>query len=104
MQKSFVKWLIVIGVGVVIAAIPPPESITRQSWTLLAIFISTIVGSMLQPLTGGAIVLLGIAATVVTGALEPTKALKGYSDPVVWLVLAAFFLSCGMVKTGLGRR
>ncbi len=49
-------------------------------------------------------VLLGVVATVVTGALKPTDALKGYSEPVVWLVLAAFFLSCGMIKTGLGRR
>jgi DASS family divalent anion:Na+ symporter len=31
-------------------------------------------------------------------------ALKGYSDPVVWLVLCAFFISRGVMKTGLGRR
>jgi DASS family divalent anion:Na+ symporter len=101
---SLWRWAGTIGAGVVIAALPPPDGVTRQSWLLLAIFISTIVGSMLQPLTGSAVVLLGIAATVITGALDPTKALKGHSDPVVWLVLAAFFLSCGMVKTGLGRR
>jgi DASS family divalent anion:Na+ symporter len=104
MQKSLVKWLAVVGMGIFIAVLPPPEGVTRQSWLLLAIFIATIVGSMLQPIAASAIVLLGVAATVVTGALDPAKALKGYSDPVVWLVLAAFFLSCGMVKTGLGRR
>src|SRR5436190_540551 len=104
MQKSFVKWLIVVGVGVLIAALPPPEGITRPSWNLFAIFIATIIGSIVQPLTGSAMVLLGVAMTVASGALKPTDALKGYSDPVVWLVLAAFFLSCGMVKTGLGRR
>jgi DASS family divalent anion:Na+ symporter len=32
------------------------------------------------------------------------QALTGYADPVVWLVLAAFFISRGMIKTGLGRR
>jgi DASS family divalent anion:Na+ symporter len=32
------------------------------------------------------------------------EALAGYADPVVWLVLAAFFISRGMIKTGLGRR
>jgi DASS family divalent anion:Na+ symporter len=31
-------------------------------------------------------------------------ALAGYGDPIVWLVLAAFFMSRGMIKTGLGRR
>lgn len=49
-------------------------------------------------------VLLGVVATVVFGALKPFDALKGYADPVVWLVLSAFFLSVAMIKTGLGRR
>ncbi|MCA1590908.1 MAG: anion permease, partial [Acidobacteria bacterium] len=71
---------------------------------VLAIFVSTIVGSIVQPLAGSAMVLLGVIATVVFGALKPIDALKGYSEPVVWLVLAAFFLSVGMIKTGLGRR
>jgi divalent anion:Na+ symporter, DASS family len=32
------------------------------------------------------------------------RALAGYGDPIVWLPLAAFFMSRGMLKTGLGRR
>jgi len=99
-----VKWLIVVGCGAFVAAMPRPDGITRASWTLLAIFIATIVGSIVQPLRGSAMVLIGVIATVVFGALKPTEALKGYAEPVVWLVLAAFFLSCGMIKTGLGRR
>ena len=102
--KTWHRWLITIGAGVVVAILPRPEGITSEAWLLLAIFISTIVGSIVQPLTGSAVVLLGVVATVVAGALKPFDALKGYSDPVVWLVLAAFFLSCGMIKTGLGRR
>lgn len=104
MQSKVVKWLIVIGVGVVVLIIPRPDTVTRESWTLLAIFIATIVGSIVQPLTASAMVLIGVTATVVFGALKPADALKGYSDPVVWLVLAAFFLACAMIKTGLGRR
>ncbi len=104
MQSKIVKWLIVIGCGVGIAIIPPPEGVTRGSWALLAIFIATIVGSIVQPLTGSAIVLLGVTATVVLGVLKPFDALKGYADPVVWIVLSAFFLSTAVVKTGLGRR
>jgi len=104
MNKTWIKWLAVIGTGVLIAAIPRPEGVTRESWNLLAVFIATIVGSVVQPLTGSAMVMLGVIATVLTGAMEPKKALLGYADPVVWLVLAAFFLSCAMVKTGLGRR
>jgi divalent anion:Na+ symporter, DASS family len=104
MENKLLKWVIVVGCGVVISALPPPEGVTYQGWLLFAIFIATIIGSIIQPLPGSAMVLLGVVATVVTGALKPAEALKGYSEPVVWLVLAAFFLSCGMIKTGLGRR
>src|SRR4030095_7127992 len=73
-------------------------------WRLLAIFVATIIGSILRPVPSGAIVLLGVTAIALVGALPVDQALKGYADPIVWLVLAAFFISRGMIKTGLGRR
>ncbi|MBV9959373.1 MAG: DASS family sodium-coupled anion symporter, partial [Acidobacteria bacterium] len=48
--------------------------------------------------------LLGVSAAAISGALPVESALKGYADPIVWLVLAAFMISRGMIKTGLGRR
>ncbi|MEO7506532.1 MAG: SLC13 family permease [Pyrinomonadaceae bacterium] len=52
---------------------------------------------------GGAMRLMGIIAVAVTGALPVDQALNGYADPIVWMVLAAFMISRGMIKTGLGR-
>lgn len=104
MQKKWVKWLIVLAVGVGIAVIPPPEGVPREAWTLLAIFIATIVGSIVQPLTGAAMVLLGVVAVALFRAVTIEKALSGYADKFVWLVLAAFFISRAMIKTGLGQR
>src|SRR4029453_771857 len=104
MNKQLVRWLITIGVGVLIAVLPRPEGVTREAWTLLAIFVATIVGSMVQPLAGSAMVLLGVIATALFGALKIEKALSGYADKFVWLVLAAFFISRAMIKTGLGHR
>lgn len=104
MQNKWIKWLVVLGGGVLISSVPPPEGITRPAWNLFAIFIATIIGSILQPLTGSAMVLLGVTATVVCGSLKPFDALKGYADPVVWIVLSAFFLSIAVINTGLGRR
>ena len=101
---SISKWLITLGVGLLIAFLPRPEGVTREAWTLLAIFIATIVGSIVQPLTGSAMVLLGVVATTLFGALKIEKALSGYADKYVWLVLAAFFISRAMIKTGLGHR
>ena len=104
MQKPLVKWLIVIGCGLLVAFIPRPEGVTREAWTLLAIFVATIVGSIVQPMTGSAMVLFGVIATAVFRALPIEKALSGYADKFVWLVLAAFFISRAMIKTGLGHR
>ncbi len=104
MHRTWVKWLIVLGVGIGIAVIPPPAGVTREAWTLLAIFIATIVGSIVQPLTGAAMVLLGVVALAAFRAVPIEKALSGYADKFVWLVLAAFFISRAMIKTGLGHR
>ena len=84
--------------------IPVPEGVTPQSWRLLAIFAATIMGSIVQPIPGAAIVLLGVTALPLFNVMRINEALTGYADPVVWLVLAAFFISRGMIKTGLGRR
>jgi DASS family divalent anion:Na+ symporter len=103
-SSRIIRWAIVLLAALVILLIPVPAGITRQSWHLLAIFIATIVGSIVRPLPGGAMVLLGVAALALTGTLPVVEALGGYGDPIVWLVLAAFFMSRGMIKTGLGRR
>ncbi len=98
------RWAIVLLVCISIWLIPPPAGITPKSWHLLAIFVATITGSIVRPVPGGAMVLLGVAALALTGTLPIEEALAGYADPIVWLVLAAFFMSRGMIKTGLGRR
>ncbi|HEY0321475.1 MAG TPA: DASS family sodium-coupled anion symporter [Pyrinomonadaceae bacterium] len=99
-----IKWSIVVLSAITIALIPVPQGITPQSWRLLAIFIATIIGSILRPVPSGAVVLIGVATVALTGTLPVEGALRGYADPIVWLVLAAFFISRGMIKTGLGRR
>ncbi len=103
-RMRLVKWAVVVGVAVAVALTPVPQGVTPQSWRLLAIFVATIIGSILRPVPSAAIVLLGVTAVALTGVLSVGEALRGYADPVVWLVLAAFFISRGMIKTGLGRR
>jgi len=103
-KSRLIRWAIVLLAGLAILLIPVPTGITKQSWHLLAIFVSTIVGLIVKPVPGGAIVLLGVATLALTGTMPVESALRGYGDPIVWLVLAAFFMSRGMIKTGLGRR
>jgi divalent anion:Na+ symporter, DASS family len=103
-RSRLLRWLIVLGVAIGILLVPVPSGITFESWGLLAIFAATIAGSILRPIPGGAMVLLGVSAVAIFGVLPIEEALGGYADPIVWLVLAAFFISRGMIKTGLGRR
>ena len=103
-RHLWLKWGVVIASGLTIASIPAPPGLTAQSWRLLAIFLATIAGCIVQPLPGAAMVLLGVSAAALFGALPVAEALGGYADPIVWMVLAAFFMSRGMIKTGLGRR
>ena len=104
LRSRLIRRGIVLLAGLTIFLIPVPAGITPQSWHLLAIFVATIVGCIVRPVPGGAIVLIGVAALALSGTLPVAQALGGYGDPIVWLVLAAFFMSRGMIKTGLGRR
>lgn len=98
------RWAIVVASAALILAIPRPDGITAEAWQLLAIFTATIVGSIVRPVPAGAIVFLGVAALAITKTMPTREALSGYADPLVWLVLCAFFMSRGVLKTGLGRR
>ncbi|HEX6719203.1 MAG TPA: SLC13 family permease, partial [Pyrinomonadaceae bacterium] len=103
-RSRLLRWGIVLFVAVGILLIPVPSGITPESWRLLAIFAATIMGSIVRPIPGAAMVLLGVTALPVFRVMTISEALIGYADQFVWLVLAAFFISRGMIKTGLGRR
>ena len=111
-RSRWVRWALVLGAGAIVLLVPVPDGITPANWRLLAIFVATMVGLVAQPLPGGAMVLFGVCAIAINDAARalqsgtpvPMRAFAGYGDPVVWLVLCAFFISRGMIKTGLGRR
>lgn len=103
-RSRLLRWAVVLFVALGILLIPVPSGVTPQSWRLLAIFAATITGSIVRPIPGAAMVLLGVTALPVFNVMKINDVLTGYADPVVWLVLAAFFISRGMIKTGLGRR
>lgn len=105
--KSGVKipqLLITLAVGCVIWFIPTPSGLSVSAWHLLAIFGATILALIIKPLPLGAVAILAITSTVLTGTLKLEDALTGFSNPTIWLIVAAFFISRGFIKTGLGNR
>lgn len=48
--------------------------------------------------------MLGITATALTSTLTITEALSGFGNTTIWLIVIAFFVARGFIKTGLGSR
>lgn len=104
MSKDMVRGLGVVILGAIIWFIPFPAGLTAQAWHLFAIFVATIVGFIVKPLPIGAVALISITFSAFVGVLKPAEALSGFSNTVIWLIVAAFVFSVAFKKTGLGRR
>jgi DASS family divalent anion:Na+ symporter len=89
---------------VVTLGVPRPAGVTVEGWRLTALFLATVAGLVLQPMPGGAVVLLAVTLAPLLGGLTLQEALAGYADSTVWLVMAAFFISRALLNTGLARR
>ncbi len=104
MQNKLVKWCICIGLGLLIWLIPTPEGLTPKAWNLFAVFVATIAGFILQPIAMGAVAFIALTFCALTGILKTGEALMGFGNGSIWLIVCAFFLSRGFIKTGFGRR
>ena len=98
------RGIVTVLVAVIIWFLPIPAGVEEKAWHLLAIFLATIIGLILQPLPLGAVVLIGTTATALTNTLSITEAMTGYMNSTVWLIVAAFLFARAFSKTGLGRR
>lgn len=103
-EVKFIPLLIIVLIGAIIWFIPPPEGLQAQAWHLFAVFVATIIGLILKPLPMGSIAILSLTIIIVTNTLELEEALSGFQNSTIWLIVIAFFISRGFIKTGLGTR
>jgi DASS family divalent anion:Na+ symporter len=103
-KESVIRGVVTILVALLIWFLPPPAGVAAKAWHLFAIFFATIIGLILQPLPMGAMVLIGMTTTILTGTLSIGDALIGFVNPTVWLIVVAFLFARAFGKTGLGRR
>jgi len=102
---KLVQFSITLLVGLMIWFSPVPEGVKIEAWHLLAIFVATITGIILKIMPMGAVAVMGIAVTALTGVLDPiANSLSGFSNTTIWLIVLAFFIARGFIKTGLGSR
>lgn len=94
----------IVLLGIAIWFSPTPNGLSTQAWHLFAIFVSTIVAIIAKPLPMGSLAIVSITLCTITNTLTLPQALSSYSSKVVWLVVIAFLLARGFIKTGLGAR
>jgi DASS family divalent anion:Na+ symporter len=101
---NLVPFLLTVATGVILWFVPPPAGVTSEAWHLFAIFAATIVGLIAKPLPMGAVAFIGIMMTALTGTLTVEESLSGFNNSTIWLIVLAFFIARGFIKTGLGAR
>ncbi|GAY72224.1 anion permease [Lentilactobacillus curieae] len=103
---DYKKFIAPLLVGLIIWFASPikPASVSMAGWHMFAIFVATIIGCITQPLPIGGVAIIGFTITVLTGVVPIDTAITGFGNASIWLIVMAFFISRGFIKTGLGRR
>ncbi len=96
--------LVVLITGLAIWFAPVPWDLSAEAWGLFAIFFSAILSVLLEALPIFLAALLAMVAATLTGVLSVEKAFSGFSESFMLLILSAFLVAKGVIKSGLGRR
>ena len=106
-KKGEVDWkslLICVAIGLILWFIPVPSGLEKDAWQLFSIFVATIVALVIKPVPMGSTAIIALTLIVLTQILTLEQSLSGFQNTTIWLIVIAFFISRGFIKTGLGTR
>jgi anion transporter len=116
-MKNLTKLVIIIAIGLIMSLLPVPVGLSRDAWIFFSLFLSVIIGLIIEPFPSAYIGLLGVVTACllkigpsVSSSAEITSdkvlswGLSGFSNSTVWLIFVAFMFASGYEKTGLGKR
>ena len=106
-KKTIAKhWLqlTVLIVGLMIWFVPTPEGLEPQAWHLFAIFITAIFAVIINAMPIFTSSIIALATAVLTGTLTTDQAYSGFSEEFILLIIVAFLIARGVIKSGLGKR
>ncbi len=106
-KQGEVNWkllLICVAIGATIWFIPAPSGLETDAWHLFSIFVATIVALVIKPIPMGSTAILALTTIALTQILTLEQSLSGFQNTTIWLIVIAFFISRGFIKTGLGTR
>jgi divalent anion:Na+ symporter, DASS family len=98
------KFILPIAIGAILWFIPVPEGLSDKAWQMFAIFVATIAGIVLAPLPMSAVAIVAATVATLLGVIPFSAIVASTGTDLVWLVMLAFFISRGVIKSGLGRR
>ncbi|SUA20192.1 C4-dicarboxylate transporter [Neisseria gonorrhoeae] len=91
-----------------VLALPVPDGVKPQAWTLLAMFVGVIAAIIGKVMPLGALSIIAVGLVAVTGvtADKPgaamSDALSAFANPLIWLIAIAVMISRGLLKQGWG--
>jgi divalent anion:Na+ symporter, DASS family len=97
------RWAAVLAPGVALYFAPVPGLADVQRH-LLAVFAATIVALMAQPVPMGVSVLVALTLIALTRTVPYARALAGFGNQTVWLIVTAFLFARAVTVTGFGLR
>ncbi len=103
MQKHWLQVFVFI-FGLIIWFIPTPSGLETQAWHLFAIFITSIFAVIINAMPIFTSSILALATVVLTGTLTTKQAYSGFSEDFILLIIVAFLIARGVIKSGLGKR
>jgi DASS family divalent anion:Na+ symporter len=80
------------------------EFSSQTSWHLFVIFITAIFAVILNALPIFTSAILAVSAAVLTGTLTAKQAFSGFGEDWILLIIVAFLIARGVIKSGLGKR
>ncbi|MEA2091304.1 MAG: DASS family sodium-coupled anion symporter [Campylobacterota bacterium] len=94
------------GLEAYIATLPSSdlEFTAQTSWHLFAIFITAIFAVVLNSMPIFAASILGVSVAVLTETLSAKQAFSGFAEDWILLIIVAFLIARGVIKSGLGKR
>ncbi|MFJ5438716.1 DASS family sodium-coupled anion symporter [Pectobacterium brasiliense] len=108
---NWLPLIIILAIAAFFWQMEPPTGLSPAAWHSAVLFVATIVSIVANVLPIGAIGIISITLFALTYAAGDTTAsgaiqtaLSDLNSSLIWLIVVAFMIARGFIKTGLGRR
>lgn len=103
-QKKHYLQFLVFAIGLSIWFSPVPTGLELNAWHLFAIFISAIIAVILNAMPIFTSSIIAVSVAVLTGTMSASQAYSGFGEGFILLIIVAFLIARGVIKSGLGKR